>query len=39
VGLPTTLVITRDGHIARGIDGELTLAQMHEAVDPLLGAH
>jgi peroxiredoxin len=39
VGLPTTLVITRDGHIARGIDGELTLAQMHEAVDPLLSAH
>jgi peroxiredoxin len=36
VGLPTSLVITRDGHIARGVDGELTLAQMHEAVDPLL---
>jgi peroxiredoxin len=38
VGLPTSLIITRDGHIARGIDGELSLAQMHEAVDPLLRA-
>ena len=39
VGLPTTLIITRDGHIARGVDGELTLADMHKAVDPLLRAH
>ena len=39
VGLPTSLLITRDGHIARGIDGELSLAEMHEAVDPLLRAH
>jgi peroxiredoxin len=39
VGMPTSFVITRDGHIARGIDGELTLAQMHEAIDPLLRAH
>jgi len=38
VGLPTTLVIDSGGRIVRGIDGELSLAQMHEAVDPLLRA-
>ncbi|MBD5606031.1 MAG: TlpA family protein disulfide reductase [Candidatus Eremiobacteraeota bacterium] len=38
IGLPTSLVVDRTGHIVRGIDGELTLAQMHEAVDPLLRA-
>lgn len=38
VGLPTSLLITRDGHIARGIDGELSLAEMRQAVDPLLRA-
>ncbi len=36
IGLPTTIIVGRDGKIVRGIDGELTLAQMHEAVDPLL---
>jgi thiol-disulfide isomerase/thioredoxin len=36
VGLPTSLVIAPDGHIVRGVDGELTLAQMHELVDPLV---
>jgi len=36
LGLPTTLVVSKDGHILRGVDGEMTLAQMHEAVDPLL---
>jgi thiol-disulfide isomerase/thioredoxin len=39
IGLPTSLVIDRTGHIVRGIDGELSLAQMHNAVDPLLQAH
>lgn len=38
IGLPTSLVVDRTGHIVRGIDGELTLAQMHDAVDPLLRA-
>ncbi len=32
VGLPTTLVIDRTGHIVRGIDGELSLEQMRAAV-------
>jgi cytochrome c biogenesis protein CcmG/thiol:disulfide interchange protein DsbE len=39
IGLPTSLVVDRTGHIVRGIDGELSLAQMHDAVDPLLQAH
>ncbi len=38
VGLPTTLVIDRTGHILRGIDGELSLAQMRAAVLPALAA-
>lgn len=36
IGLPTTIIVGRDGKIVRGIDGELSFAQMHEAVDPLL---
>ena len=36
IGLPTTLVVDRSGHIVRGIDGELTLAQMRDAVAPAL---
>lgn len=36
IGLPTTLVIDRTGHIVRGVDGELTLAQMRDYVAPLL---
>jgi hypothetical protein len=31
--------VDRTGHIVRGIDGELSLGQMHDAVDPLLQAH
>ncbi len=38
VGLPTSLVVDRSGHIVRGIDGELTLAQMIDAVTPALRA-
>ncbi len=38
VGLPTTIVVGRDGHVVKGIDGELTLAQMREAVAPALHA-
>lgn len=36
VGLPTTVIIGRDGHVVRGIDGPLTLAQMREATAPAL---
>jgi cytochrome c biogenesis protein CcmG, thiol:disulfide interchange protein DsbE len=38
VGLPTTIIVGRDGHIVKGIDGEMTLAQMREAVTPVLRA-
>ncbi len=38
IGLPTSLVVDPAGRIVRGIDGELSLAQMHDAVDPLLRA-
>ena len=37
VGLPTSIVVDRTGHIVRGIDGEMTLEQMRDAVDPVLG--
>jgi thiol-disulfide isomerase/thioredoxin len=36
LGLPTSIVVGRDGHVVRGIDGELTLAQMRNAVAPAL---
>ncbi len=38
VGLPTTVIVDRAGHVVRGIDGAMTLAQMREAVAPALGA-
>jgi thiol-disulfide isomerase/thioredoxin len=38
IGLPTSLIVDRNGRIVRGIDGELSLAQMDEALDPLLRA-
>jgi len=38
IGLPTTVVIARDGHVVRGIDGQLSLAQMRDAVAPVLKA-
>ncbi len=38
IGLPTSIVVDRAGHIVRGIDGALSLAQMRAAVDPLLAA-
>jgi peroxiredoxin len=38
VGLPTTIVVGRDGHIVKGIDGQLTLAQMKATVEPALHA-
>jgi peroxiredoxin len=36
IGLPTTVVIDRTGHVVRGIDGPLTLAQMRAAVNTAL---
>lgn len=38
VGLPTTVIVGRDGRVVRGIDGPLTLAQMRAAVAPALTA-
>lgn len=38
VGLPTTVIVDRSGHVVRGIDGQLTLAQMREAVGKALQA-
>ena|SRR5450432_2691555 len=36
IGLPTTVIINRAGHVARAVDGPLTLAQMRDAVAPVL---
>lgn len=38
IGLPTTVIVDRRGHVVRGIDGQLTLAQMREAVGQALRA-
>jgi thiol-disulfide isomerase/thioredoxin len=38
IGLPTTVIVDRTGHVLRGIDGPLTLAQMREAVGSALRA-
>jgi thiol-disulfide isomerase/thioredoxin len=38
LGLPTTVVIGRDGNVVRGFDGALTLDQMRSAVQPLVGS-
>jgi thiol-disulfide isomerase/thioredoxin len=38
IGLPTTVVIDRTGHVVHGIDGALSLAQMREAVASALAA-
>jgi peroxiredoxin len=38
VGLPTTVIVDRNGHVVRGIAGQLTLAQMREAIGPALRA-
>lgn len=35
IGLPTTIVIGRDGKIVRGVNGEMTYAQMRALVEPL----
>jgi peroxiredoxin len=36
IGLPTTVLVGRDGHVVKGIDGAQTLAQFEALVEPLL---
>ena len=36
IGLPTTVIVDRGGHVAKAIDGGQTLAQFRSAVEPLL---
>lgn len=36
LGLPTSILVDRSGKIVRGIDGEMTLAQMREIVNPAM---
>jgi thiol-disulfide isomerase/thioredoxin len=36
VGLPTSILVDRSGHIVRGIDGEMSIDQMRDAVEPVL---
>jgi thiol-disulfide isomerase/thioredoxin len=36
IGLPTSVVVGRDGHVVKGIDGAMTLEQMRAAVAPAL---
>jgi cytochrome c biogenesis protein CcmG/thiol:disulfide interchange protein DsbE len=38
VGLPTTVIVGRNGHVAKGIDGAQTLGQFQALVGPLLAA-
>lgn len=35
-GLPTTIILNRNGRVVRGVDGALTLNEMRAAVAPLL---
>lgn len=36
LGLPTSILVDRSGKIVKGIDGEMTLAQMREVVGPAM---
>ncbi len=38
IGLPTSVVIDRTGHIVHGVDGERTLAEFQNLIDPVLKA-
>jgi thiol-disulfide isomerase/thioredoxin len=38
VGLPTSVVVGRDGRVLKGIDGPMTIEQMRAAVAPALAA-
>ncbi len=39
LGLPTTIVVGRDGKVVRGFDGALAYPQMRAAVNDLVTAH
>ncbi len=36
IGLPTSVIVSRDGHVVKGVDGAMTLEQMRAAVAPAL---
>ena len=36
IGLPTSVIVGRDGRVVRGIDGAMTIEQMRAAVEPAL---
>ncbi|MBV8748441.1 MAG: TlpA family protein disulfide reductase, partial [Candidatus Eremiobacteraeota bacterium] len=36
LGLPTSVIVDRSGHVVKGVDGAMTLEQMRDAVAPLL---
>jgi peroxiredoxin len=36
IGLPTSVLVDRTGHIVHGVDGERTLAEFQALVDPVL---
>ena len=38
IGLPTTVIVGRNGHVVKGIDGAQTLGQFEAIVGPLLAA-
>ncbi len=38
IGLPTSVIVGRDGRVVKGIDGPMTLDQMRAAVAPALAA-
>jgi len=38
VGLPTSVIVGRDGRVVKGVDGPMTLDQMRAAVAPALAA-
>lgn len=38
LGLPTTVIIARDGRVVRGFDGPLTIDQLRAALEPLVRA-
>jgi thiol-disulfide isomerase/thioredoxin len=39
LGLPTTIIVDRDGVVVRGFDGALSYDQMVAAILPLIGKH
>jgi len=37
-GIPTSVLVDRNGHVVKGVDGEMTLAQMRALITPVLTA-